>query len=124
MRLGPITLIAALLLLATPAHAARTATISGTPSAHASPEASAEITGHPPTGATVTIEHCTGETAGFIAPAPGEDTWCLIRGLGWIAAAGLSNLSADPQTLLPDNAGFDPLKEAAPAWDDLQSPFD
>jgi len=111
MRSRKTLFIAALLLLATPALAAQTATISGTPAAHASPNATADITGHPPAGATVTIEQCSND-------------WCLVRGLGWVAADSLVNLSADLESLLPENAGFDPLKEAAPAWDDMQSPFE
>ena len=99
-------LILPLLILATPALAAQTATISGTPTAHASPDANADITGHPPTGATVTVERCTSDAPQVTAPgiqysAPGMDDWCLLRGVGWVMAQGLVNLSADPAMLLP-----------------------
>lgn len=123
MRPRPL-LILPLLLLATPALAARTATISGAPSAHASPDANAAVTGHPPTGATVTVERCTSDATQDTATAPGTDDWCLLRSVGWVMGQGLVNLSADPAALLPDDAGFDPLKPTTPAWDDLESPPD
>ncbi|KKC32285.1 hypothetical protein [Devosia psychrophila] len=128
MRPRPL-LILPLLLLATPALAARTATISGEPTAHASPDAGAAVTGHPPTGATVTVERCTSDATQNTAPgtkfsAPGTDDWCLLRGVGWVMGPGLINLSADPATLLPDDAAFDPLKPTTPTWDDLESPPD
>ena len=128
MRTRPL-LILPLLLLATPALAARTATISGEPTAHASPDALAAVTGHPPTGATVTVESCTSDAAQGTAPgiqrsAPGSNDWCLLRGVGWVMGQGLVNLSADPATLLPEDADFDPLKDTTPAWDDLESPPD
>ena len=121
MRPRPL-LIIPLLLLATPTLAARTATISGAPSAHASPDFGAAVTGHPPTGATVTVERCTGDATQDTAP--GANDWCLLRGVGWVMGQGLVNLSADPATLLPGDADFDPLKDATPAWDDLESPSD
>ena len=128
MRPRPL-LILPLLILATPALAAQTATISGTPTAHASPDASADITGHPPAGAVVTVERCTSDTTQATAPgiqysAPGTADWCLLRGVGWVMGQGLVNLSADPAMLLPDDAAFDPLKDPTPAWDDLVSPSD
>ena len=110
-----------LLLLATPALAARTATISGAPTAHASPDAGADITGHPPTGATVTVERCTSDATPAAATAPGADDWCLLRGVGWVMGQDLVNLSADPATLLPEEDAFDPLKPTTPAWDDLDA---
>ena len=112
-------IILPLLLLATPALAARTATISGAPTAHASPDAAAEVTGHPPTGAVVTVERCTSDAAP--ATAPGTDDWCLLRGVGWVMGRGLVNLSADPASLMPDDDGFDPLKDTPAAWDDLET---
>lgn len=123
MRPHPL-LILPLLLLATPALAARTATISGEPTAHASPDASADVTGHPPTGATVTVERCTSDMNQGTGTAPGTNDWCLLRGVGWVMGQGLVNLSADPSTLLPDDNDFDPLKPTTPAWDDLESPSD
>lgn len=118
MRPRPL-LILPLLLLATPVLAARTATISGAPTAHASPDAGTEVTGHPPTGATVTVERCTSDATQ--AAAPGANDWCLLRGVGWVLSPGLLNLSADPATLLPDNGAFDPMKDATPTWDDLDA---
>lgn len=119
-----ILLTLPLLLLATPALAARTATISGTPAAHASPDATSAVTGHPPTGAIVTVEHCTSD--GTHPSAPGAQNspletndWCLLRGVGWVRAQDLVNLSADPAQLLPEDDAFDPLKPTAPTWDDL-----
>ena len=120
MRPRPLFILP-LLLLATPALAARTATISGAPTAHASPDTAADITGHPPTGATVTIERCTSDATLATATAPGTDDWCLLRGIGWVMGQDLVNLSADPAALLPDDGIFDPLKPATPTWDDLDS---
>lgn len=117
-----LLLILPLLLLATPALAARTATISGTPTAHASPDASADVTGHPPAGAVVTVERCTSDAAQ--ATAPGTNDWCLLRGVGWVTGQDLVNLSPDPAALLPEDDAFDPLKPAASPWDDLDAPSD
>lgn len=118
MRPRPL-LILPLLLLATPALSAGTATITGAPTAHASPDAAAEIIGHPPTGATVTVEHCTSDATP--ARVPGTDDWCLLRGVGWVMSPSLVNLSADPATLLPEDDAYDPLKPATSAWDDLDA---
>lgn len=118
MRPRPL-LILPLLLLATPALAARTAVISGTPTAHASPDAAADITGHPPTGAVVTVERCTSDATRDTAP--GTNDWCLLRGVGWVRGQDLVNLAADPATLLPEEDSFDPLKDTTPAWDDLDA---
>jgi hypothetical protein len=119
-------LILPLLLLATPALAARTATITGAPTAHASPDASTEVTGHPPTGATVTVERCTSDTTQATAPGAQGSTldnndWCLLRGIGWVMSPSLLNLSADPAMLLPDDGAFDPMNDATSAWDDLNA---
>ena len=122
----PLTLLTRpllILLLATPALAARTAVISGTPTAHASPDAAADITGHPPAGAVVTVERCTSDAAQVTAPDTND--WCLLRGVGWVPGPSLVNLSADPADLLPEDDAFDPLKPTTPTWDDLdQSPED
>ena len=120
MRPRPL-LILPLLLHATPALAASTATISGAPTARASPDAGAEITGHPPTGATVTVERCTSDATPIPLTAPGADDWCLLRGIGWVRGQDLVNLSADPALLLPEPDAFDPLKPATSAWDDPDS---
>ena len=114
-------LILPLLLLATPALAARTATISGAPTAHASPDVGAEVTGHPPSGATVTVERCTSDATSVAATVPGADDWCLLRGVGWVMGQGLVNLSADPAALLPEDGAFDPLEPATSTWDDLDA---
>lgn len=121
MRPSPL-LILTLLIFATPSLAARTATISGAPTAHASPDAGAAVTGHPPTGATVTVERCISDATQ--GTAPGTNDWCLLRGVGWVMGQGLVNLSADPPTLLRDDAAFDLFKDTTPAWDDLESPPD
>ena len=102
--------------------AARTAIISGAPTAHASPDAGADVTGHPPAGATVTVERCTSDTTQ--ATVPGTNDWCLLRGVGWVMGPSLLNLSADPAMLLPEDDRFDPLKPATPTWDDLADPED
>ena len=114
-------LILPLLLLATPAVAARTATIAGAPTAHASPDATTEVTGHPPSGATVTVERCTSDATTIPLTVLGADEWCLLRGVGWVMGQGLVNLSADPAALLPEDGAFDPLKDTTPAWDDLDA---
>lgn len=116
-------LILPLLLLAAPVLAASTATISGAPTAHASPDAGAAVTGHLPSGATVTVERCTSGAA-QLTPTSGADDWCLLRGIGWVRGQDLVNLSPDPATLLPEDAGFDPLDDATSAWDDLDTALD
>ena len=120
MRPHPL-LILPLLLLATPVLAASTATISGAPTAHASPDAGAEITLHPPTGATVTVERCTSGAAQPTPTASDPDDWCLLRGIGWVRGQDLVNLSPDPAMLLPEDTGFDPIDDATSAWDDLDA---
>ena len=108
--------------------AAQTATVSGTPKLHSGPGAEFAPTGQTlPAGATVTLERCStdlltgNDAAGLIQAAPGAGAWCLVRGAGWVEASGLVNIAADPQDLLPDGTGFDPLdplKDSTPAWDD------
>lgn len=117
-------LILPLLLLTTPALAARTATISGTPTAHVRPDAAAEVTHHVPSGATVTVESCTSDAAPGTATTPGAEDWCLLRGVGWVRGQDLVNLSVDPTMLLPEEGAFDPLKAPTPSWDDLDAERD
>ncbi|MGV8831921.1 MAG: hypothetical protein ACOH2N_08105 [Devosia sp.] len=117
-----------LLLAATPALAAQTATVSGTPKLYDGPGTEFDATGKTlPAGALVTLERCSSDLAGaalpgLVLPAPGAGDWCLVRGAGWVEAGALVNLSGDPASLFTDKGPFDPLKEAAPSWDDLGDP--
>ncbi len=96
-------LIAALaLLLVAPAIAAPTAVVSGTPLLRSGPGRDYPSIGRLPDGATVTLEHCTGE-----APYPGmqrpqEGDWCLVRGAGWVDAGFLVGARAKVDVTLPD----------------------
>ncbi|MGV8856354.1 MAG: hypothetical protein ACOH2L_17135 [Devosia sp.] len=136
---------ALLLLAALPvssALAAQTAVVRGTPQTHASPSADAPLTGTLPQGAMVTLEQCSGEglagaamsgaamsgaaMGGVALPRlpPGAGDWCLVRGVGWVEATALLDITADPRALLPGTDFLDPLKDASPAWDDLSDPDD
>ena len=120
------------LALAGPALAARTATALGEAPIHDRPAPDAAVIGTLPAGVTVTIEQCTsdvgtaplgagasspGATAALTPPPPGA--FCLLRGLGWVDAAALGNVTADPAALLGTDDLFDPLKAPTPSWDDL-----
>ncbi len=120
-----IALFALLLLSAAPARAAQTATVSGTPPLYTGPGTEFAATGTTlPAGATVTLERCSTDlatgsgSAGLIRPAPGAGDWCLVRGAGWVDARALVNIAVDPTDLLTGSDWLDPLKDAAPAWDD------
>ena len=118
------------LLPAAPSRAAQTAVVRGAPSAHASPSLDAPLTGTLPAGATVTLEQCSGDSLAGAALAgrklpplpPGEDDWCLVRGVGWVEAGSLVDITPDPADLLPGMDMLDPLKDPTPAWDDLSDP--
>jgi len=124
----PAIALVALLLAALPvpgARAAQTATVSGTPPLYNGPGSEFAATGTTlPAGATVTLERCSTDlatgsgSAGLIRPAPGAGDWCLVRGAGWVDARALVNITVDPTDLLGGSDWLDPLRDAAPAWDD------
>ncbi|MCS6760065.1 MAG: hypothetical protein MO852_14890, partial [Candidatus Devosia euplotis] len=60
--------------------------------------------------------------AGMPIPALGAGDWRLVRGVDWVEAFALVNISADPSDLFPGTDWLDPLKDATPAWDDLSDP--
>lgn len=121
----PAMLIALPLLLAAgPALGARTATALGDAPIHDRPAPDAAVISTLPAGVTVTLEQCTsdaspGATAALAPPPPGA--FCLLRGLGWVDAKSLGNVSADPAALLGTDNLFDPLKTPKPSWDDLST---
>lgn len=122
----PALLIALPLLLAAgPALAARTATALGAAPIHDRPAPDAAVISTLPAGVTVTLEQCTTDAgapgasaAAALAPPP-PGAFCLLRGLGWVDAKSLGNISADPAALLDTDSLFDPLKAPKPSWDDL-----
>lgn len=136
MRLIRPALLIALPLLAAvgPALAARTATALGEAPIHDRPAPDAAVISTLPAGVTVTLEQCTSDVSaapfGAVASSPGAmaalappppGAFCLLRGLGWVDAKSLGNISADPAALLDGDSLFDPLKTPKPSWDDLST---
>lgn len=127
------------LILTSPAYAFdTTARVIGTPTAHTAPGDDQPVTHIVPEGVTVTLQTCTGAASVPSAAAPGgaspkPESWCLVRGVGWVRAERLDGSAAllngtgqsatDLARKLIDGPATDPmtLLQNQPTGDDTDS---